>query len=42
MLILIKMIILLHSHDNYMVLTVKIFKNIYCDKYDHQTTNEFK
>jgi hypothetical protein len=36
------MITLLHSLDDYMVLTLKIFKNIYRKKYDHETINKFK
>jgi hypothetical protein len=37
-----KIIALLHSLGDYMVLTVKIFTTIYCKKYDHETINKFK
>jgi hypothetical protein len=36
------MIILLYSLGDYMVLTIKNILNIYCEKYDHETINEFK
>jgi hypothetical protein len=32
---------LLHSLGDYMVLTIKMFKNIYGKKYDHETINKF-
>jgi hypothetical protein len=33
---------LLHSISDYMILTIKIFKNIYYKKYDYKIINEFK
>jgi hypothetical protein len=32
----------MHSLSDYMILTLKMFKSIYCKRYDHKTINEFK
>jgi hypothetical protein len=36
------MTMLLHFLGDYMVLIIKIFKNIYYKKYDHEIINKFK